>query len=283
MCVGDRVDFLRPRRNRPLLAVAVLAALGPVGDGPPRPDHPSALASDAGGNLYVADLQQPVIFRLDLGPRGDLGELYRGSPRSRTVLRAVRALATGPDGALFAADSATSDVYRVRAGQLPLGLTGGALEVPTGLAVSPTGDVFVTDLRLGLVARVPGGGGPPVTVAKVPAPRGVALTASGDLAVLSMGPDQLLRVTPGGKVTPIVAGRPFRFPVAVAVDRDDVNIFINDGYAATAWAVTPDGKTRPPAPGFAPGPPLGAGPRPVGRLARGRPRRRQGVPGGPGR
>jgi len=223
------------------VALCVLAALG--ADKPARLAYPVAVASDADGTFYVADLHLPGVLRRD--PRGGVDVFYRGSSRNRSPLLGVRALAAGKEGALFAADSATGDVFRLRTGRPPEALTGGAFEVPTGLAVAPGGDIFVTDLRLGTLSRIPATGGSPVTVAKVRSPRGVVVTPAGDLIVLSMGPDQLLRVTAGGRVTEVVIGRPFRFPHAVALDRDGTGYLVCDGYAATVWAVSPDGKIRP--------------------------------------
>jgi sugar lactone lactonase YvrE len=216
---------------------AILAA-----DAVPRPLYPMAVACDPAGTLFVADPRLPGIFRRTA--KGDLDVLFRGSSRARTPLRSPRALTTGPDGTLFAADSATAEVYRVEPGQIPVPLTGGALEVPSGLVATASGDLIVTDLRLGTVARIPRDGGPPVTLARVAAPRGVALSPSGEPVVLSMGPDQLVRVAPDGSVRTIVSGRPFRFPCAVLADRDR-GYLVSDGYGSTVWSVSERGEVRP--------------------------------------
>jgi hypothetical protein len=223
-----------------LLALCSLAADGPA----PRLAYPAAVAVDPAGVLYIADPLLPGVFRR--GPGGALDVFARGGSRDRTPLRAVRALAVGQGGELFAGDTATGEVYRLRPGRPPEPLTGGALEIPSGLAVDPSGDLVVTDLRLGLVARVPRGGGKPVTVARVPAPRGVAVTRAGDIVVLSAGPDALLRVAPDGRVAPLVTGRPFRFPVALAVapEGEGGGFLVSDAYKAAVWSVAPTGEVR---------------------------------------
>jgi serine/threonine-protein kinase len=202
------------------------------------------VAVDPTGALFIADPLLPGVFRRESG--GALDVFARGGPRDRTPLRAVRALAAGRGGELFAGDPATGEVYRLRAGRPPEPLTGGALEIPSGLAVDPAGDLVVTDLRLGLVVRVPGGGGKPVTAARVPAPRGLAVTRAGDLVVLSAGPDALLRVAPDGRVSPLVTGRPFRFPVAVAVapEGEGGGFLVSDAYGAAVWSVSTAGEVR---------------------------------------
>jgi sugar lactone lactonase YvrE len=220
------------------LALAALAASEP----PPRPAYPASVALDATGNLFVADPLLPGVIRVDLD--GSLRTVSRGVARDRSPLRGVRALAVGDGGGLFAADTATGEVYRLRPGAAPAAMTGGAFEVPTGLAIGPNGDLLVTDLRLGVVARVPRGGGKPVTIARVPSPRGVAVTRSGGIVVLSMGRDALVRVQKDGAVSPLVTGRPFRFPVAVAVDPEGEGdrFVVSDAYAATVWSVSGSGE-----------------------------------------
>src|SRR5262249_19869391 len=108
-----------------------------------------------------------------------------------------------------------------------------------------SGDLVATDLRLGIVARIPRGGGSPKTIARVKAPRGLAILPSGALIVLSMGPDQLVKVTHEGVVASIVAGKPFRFPIAVLLAPAGPGYLVSDGYAGTVWAVSESGEVRP--------------------------------------
>jgi glucose/arabinose dehydrogenase len=145
---------------------------------------------------------------------------------------------------VFVADTATSEVYRLESGRPPVPLSGGMLEVPTGLAVAPTGDLLVTDLRLGLIARVPRDGGRPVTIATVPSPRGLALSPEGEPVVLSMGPSSVLRVNQDGKVVPLVTGKPFRFPCCILADPDHAGYLVSDSYGASIWAVSERGEVR---------------------------------------
>lgn len=230
---------------RTLLAVAAFAAL--AGADEPKPESPVALACDAAGNIYIADSRLPGIYKRDR--QGALEVVFRGSPKNRTPLHSPRALTVAPDGSLLAADSATSEVYRLVSGQPPLPLTRGSLEVPTGLALTPEGDIIATDLRLGTVSRIAQAGGAPELIAQVPAPRGVAVRAGRDIVVLSMGPDQLVRVAPDGTVRPIVSGRPFRFPIALLLGRELDGYVVSDSYAATVWSISDNGEVRPMAQG----------------------------------
>ena len=191
----------------------------------------------------VAGLNQPGVYRRSAD--GRLGPFAGATARARSPLHAVSALAVAGDGTVYAGDRATGEVYRVRRGSPPEPLTGSALEVPSGLAIDPQGDLIVCDLRLGLVARIPRQGGPPEALARVAAPRGVALGRSGEVGVLSMGPDQLVRVDKGGEIQPLVKGRPFRFPIAIVRDRDRERYLVSDSYAATIWSVNDSGEARP--------------------------------------
>ncbi len=232
------------RFARPGLLVAALAVLTRgAAAREPGPWAPSVLAVAADDALVVADLHRPGLFRRP--PGGRLEGFAPAGPRQRTPLHAVSALAVGRDGVVYAGDRATGEIYRVRPGSAPEPLTGGAMEIPSGLAIDSGGDLVACDLRLGTVARVPRGGGPPVRFARVAAPRGVALGASGDVFVLSMGPDQIVRVGPDGEVKGFVKGKPFAFPVALLRDGARGRFLVSDSYAATVWGVDDAGAARP--------------------------------------
>jgi hypothetical protein len=200
------------------------------------------IACDAKGTAYIAELGRPGILRRD--PKGALATFAPGSPKQRTPLHAVSALAVDAEGTLFAGDRATGEIYRVDAGKAPIPLSGGAFEIPTGLAVTTEGDLIVCDLRLAIVSRLPRDGGRPRTLAEIPAPRGVAVAAKGDIVVLSAGPDQLVRISGGGEVRPIIKGRPFKFPLALLRDQDHDRYLVSDGDAATVWAVSESGDVQ---------------------------------------
>jgi glucose/arabinose dehydrogenase len=240
------MDLRKRIRTWRTLAFLVLGLLGVralAADAPVRLRYPVALACGDDGRILVADLHLPGIARVE--PSGAIEIVFRGSTRIQTPLHAPRAIANGRDHTLFVADPATGEIYKLSAGQAPVPLTAGAFEIPTGIAVAPDGDLFVTDLKLGTVARVPRSGGAVVTLARVPSPRGLAIDPNGDLIVVSAGPDALLRVAPDGTVRSIVTGRPFRFPCAVLIDEAHPGYVVSDSYAATLWAVSSQGEVRP--------------------------------------
>ena len=218
-----------------------LLALVSLGADDPRPVAPVAVAADREGNLFIADPRLPGVFRLDAN--GGLHVYQRGPARDRAPLRAVRALAVGPGGEVYAADSATGEVYRLRPDQPPTPLTAGALEIPSGLAVAANGDLFVADLRLDRVFRVPKGDGAVETLARVAAPRGLAVGRSGTLTVLQANDPFLVRIARDGTTSTLPLDRPFRFPLAIVADPEGAGWLVADG-AAAVWSVAASGVVK---------------------------------------
>lgn len=204
--------------------------------------RPRALAATVDGRIYVADSALPGIW--EGGPSGPFVPRFRASEKDRSPLRNVVSLAVSKEGTLFAGDSATGEIYRVDRDAPPKPLSGGAFEVPTGLAIADDGTLYVCDLRLNIVAKLPGEGGRPETIAAVAAPRGLATAGDGGLFVLSSREDPLVKISSNGDKKTAVAGRPFRMPLALAVDRRSNDAWIADGDGSTVWKASARGEAR---------------------------------------
>ncbi len=200
--------------------------------------YPLTVAASPDGPLYVADRNLPGIWKIVEGK----AEIYfQASRKFRTPLNAVRCVALDRKGRLLAGDSATREVYRFDEAGKPTPLTDGGIGIPMGIAVDREGNLFVTDLEVHRIWKVPAAGGKPTTFVDVPAPRGLTIDAEDRLWVVSHGKNQLLRISPNGKITPIVKGRPFQFPHEVALDQQNV-AYVSDGYAKAVWKVGESGK-----------------------------------------
>jgi glucose/arabinose dehydrogenase len=195
---------------------------------------------------------------------GKLSVVYKGSPKYRTPLYRIKAVAQDSAGNLFFCDTGSMDVWRMSPDGTLVPLTGerlnakgseqaafdpaaayaGKLDKPMALALDPDGNPVIADLGLGAIVRVPAGGGEPQEIVRVPAPRGIAADREGSFVVVSHGKDQLLRVSASGEVTPIVKGAlaPKNFPHHVVVDQS--GYIVSDGYARAIWRVTSDGKVK---------------------------------------
>ena len=197
-------------------------------------------SSDTGGPVYVADRYLPGIWKIVDGKP----EVYfQASRKFRTPLNAVRCVTLDKNGLVLAGDSSTRDVYRFDRNAKPTPLTDGGIGIPMGIAVDPQGDLFVTDLELHRIRKVPAAGGKPTEFAVVPAPRGLTIDAAGRLWVVSHGENQLLRISPQGEIEPIVKGRPFQFPHEVILDAKNV-AYVTDGYAKAVWKVDESGQPK---------------------------------------
>lgn len=190
------------------------------------------------GTTFIVDRKLPGVFKL---ADGKLSVAAKGSKKFRTPLNAPRCIAFDMDGKLLVGDTPTREVYRIEADGSAKPLTGGGIGMAMAIAVDAEGDIFVADLELHRIFKVPAEGGKPATFAAIAAPRGLAFDSDGNLLVVSTTEDQVFRVTPEGKASVVVPGRPFRFPHNIAVAKDGT-IFVTDGYGKCVWKVAGEEK-----------------------------------------
>jgi glucose/arabinose dehydrogenase len=221
-------------------------------------DYPLFIAMDASGAVVGGDQSAPSIFKA--ARDGDVKTLFQASPRFRTPLNRPRGVAIDGDGAALVCDPTTMDVYRLGADGKPVGLTGkpikelngaagirGEFIQPEGIAVGADGTVYVADLRLHTIYKLPKGSKSPVKLASVDAPHGMTLDPDGTLVVVAHGDSHLVRVKiADGSVTKILQGRlegknP-SFPLSVARKPDGAYL-VTDNYNKCLWSVTGDGKS----------------------------------------
>ena len=198
-----------------------------------------AIRSDD-GKVSVVDLRLPGVWQ---GSDGKLDHFFKASKKFRTPLNAARCIAFDKDGKVIVGDTSTRQVYRFGDDGKPTKLAGDGVGIgmPMSLAVDAEGTIFVADLELHRIFKVPHEGGEPVELAVVSAPRGLAFDSEGNLIVVSTTKDQLLKVTMKGEVSVIVADRPFDFPHNIAISKDGTK-FVTDGYGKCVWKVGADNK-----------------------------------------
>jgi sugar lactone lactonase YvrE len=203
--------------------------------------YPLSAAVHESGAIYIADRNLPGVWKLE---GGQLSVYFQASKKFRTPLNAVRCVRLDKLGNLLAGDSATREVYRFdKAGQ-PIPLTNGGIGIPMDLAVDANGDLYVADLELHRIWKVPQAGGEPTKFLEIRAPRGLFVDQENRLWIVAHGDDQLFRATAAGELETVVKGRPFQFPHNVAVDNEGA-AYVTDGYAQTVWKIAPGGKPAP--------------------------------------
>ncbi len=235
---GSNQSFTISRGMPPML-LSVVAGTGTAGTPAPGPatssrlSNPRGVAVDSSGNLYLADTGYSVIEKVS--PSG--------------VLSIVAG--TGTPGA-----------------PTPGLATSSKLNVPNGVAVDPSGNLYIADSGNSLVEKVTQAGvlsivagtgtsGIPTpgaaTSSRLNSPSGLAFDASGNLYIADSDNHVIEKVTPGG-VLSIVAGTgaygtpipgvatssTLCFPNGIAVDGSG-NLFIADADAHVIEKVTPAG------------------------------------------
>ena len=186
----------------------------------------------------LADRNLPGVWSVK---DGTAISFFTGSKKFRTPLNAVRCVEFDSDGKLLAGDSSTREVYRFDDQGKPVPLTNGGIGIAMDIAVNKAGDLFVSDLEIQRVMKVPKAGGTPEVVAEIPGCRGLFVDKEDHLWVVSTRENQLHRISPDGKQEIVVKDRPFEFPHTVVVD-DDLTAYVCDGYAKTIWKIPRGGK-----------------------------------------
>ena len=238
-----------------------------------RFSNPHGVVQDSAGNLYVADASNHCIRKIT--PAGvvttfagmpGVGGSADGAGGSARFSNPEQ-LAIDPSGNIYVADRGNELIRRITpsgvvtrfAGTAGMAGTvnGSALSAqfdwPTGIAISPAGDIYVSDYRSHVIrkisggvvstfAGVPGESGATASPARFNHPRDLAVDSSGNVFVADTGNYTIRRITPAGSVstfagTPAMPGDDdgtgvaarFLQPDGVATDPSD-NVWVAEGY-----------------------------------------------------
>ncbi len=205
------------------------------GPGPAaRFNNPSGLGIDEAGNLFVADTNNHTIRKVT--PDGVVSTLAGSAgqggssdgPGSLGRFQSPLGVSAGPDGSIYVADTGNHTIRKVTPSGLVSTIAGSAgqtgnldgvglvarFNTPTGLAVSPSGAIYVADSSNHVIRQL--------------SPSGQTSTLAGTKGVK-------------GGVDGIGSQARFNFPGAIAIDRDGV-LFVADRDNHTIRKVTPAGQ-----------------------------------------
>ena len=223
---------LRAKRLRALTAILVigLAAGGfsaLAQSGPPNNVQataaalaaPAQIAYDAAGNLYIADLNNNVIRKVDLAGivttvagNGEQGFAGDGGPATSAQLDSPAGVAVNAAGDIYIADTHNQRIRKVSGGTITTiagtgvagfsGDNGAAasaqLSNPTALALDSSGNLFIADTDNHRIRKISGttittvagngeqafsGDGASATAAGIDSPNGVAVDAAGKIYI----------------------------------------------------------------------------------------------------
>jgi sugar lactone lactonase YvrE len=245
-------------------------------------NSPNGLAVDSGGMLYVADFER--IWKVS--PSGDVAALAPSGQyvaadgtRATRVFKELSGVAVDSGGTVYVADYGAESIRKVTPSGVVSTLAGGGtwgfadgprasakFAFPWGVAVDPSGTVYVADLEnqrirkvtpSGLVSTFAGSGtwgfadGPRAS-AQFTSASGVAVDASGTVYVADRDNHRIRKVTPSGLVSTLAgSGKPgfsdgsgasaqFDHPNGVAVDASGM-VYVADRDNHRIRKVTPSG------------------------------------------
>ena len=223
---------------------------------------PVAVAMDGSGNIYVADQYNSVVRKISttgnittIAGDGTLGYGGDGGAATAGILNYPSGVAVDGAGNVYIADAYndrirkvnTSGIISTYAGDGSIGYSGDGgqatdakLDLPTGIALDASGNLFITEEGNNVVRKVSSssvittiagagtagysGDGGPATAAEFYSPRGVAVDASGNLFISDAGNSVVRKINVLGIVS-TMAG-------------DNISGFLGDGGPATAAELT---------------------------------------------
>jgi sugar lactone lactonase YvrE len=208
---------------------------------------PFGVAVDGAGNLFIADINNNRIRKVDpsgiirtVAGNGMFGFSGDGLPASGASLRSPVGVGVDGAGNLFIADTTNKRIRKVDpsgiittvAGNGTGGFSGdggpatGASLFPTGVAVDAAGNLFIADEgnnrirkvdRTGIITNVAGNGsrgfsgdGGPATSASLAQPFGVAVDGAGTLFIAGEG-SRIRKVDPTGIISTVAGNGTFGF------------------------------------------------------------------------
>jgi len=205
---GERVRRIDPSGR--ITTVAGNGVIGFGGDGgsavAAELDHPTAIALDGSGNLFIADSKNNRVRRVDRGGRittvagsGTAGFGGDGGPATAAMLNEPVGLAIDRDGAVLVADSKNSCVRRIDAD--------GVIKTIAGHKTDDDRGGFAGD-------------GGQATAALLGWPQGIAVDGSGSIYIADPLNGRVRRVDRRGVITTAAGGdiTALAFPIAVVAD-----------------------------------------------------------------
>jgi sugar lactone lactonase YvrE len=246
-------------------ATPAAAAGASIGD-PPR------VATDAAGNIYFGSAHS--VFRVDangsltrIAGTGRAGYSGDGGPATAAQFLTPTGIAVDFAGNIYVADRDAAAIRKIAPGGIISTVAGtgtpgysgdggpaaqGQLDLPMGLAVDASGNIFVADsgnacirklARDGSIATVAGNGtfgyngdGGPATGTQLNEPEGVAVDGSGNLYIADTANDRIRQVVPNGTIS-TVAGNGLSAVFGSIFDETGVSTTTGDNGSATSAAV----------------------------------------------
>ena len=207
------------------------------GDGGPataaRLNHPSGVAMDAAGNLYIADRDNNRIRRVSVdgtistiagtGEEGDTGD---GGPAIDAKLNAPSAVSVDSSGNVYICDTGNGRVRLITSGGIILPVSVPGLKSPAYVMPDASGNLYIADDGSGTIVKRSASGEVTTILDNLASPRGLALDADGNLYFTEAGGPHVRRLDPQGNLTSIADGV-WNVPRGIVTD-DSGGVFVAD-------------------------------------------------------
>jgi uncharacterized protein (TIGR03437 family) len=222
------------------------------GDGGPAIDallnHPTGVALDAIGNLYIADKANNRIRRLGLdgtittlagtGAAGNTGD---GGAALLATLNEPSSVAFDSYGNLYIADTGNARLRMVTPGGIITSLLTGILSVPADLMFDSAKNLYVADSTA--IFEVTPAGMTTILFSGLQSPRGMALDASGNFYFTEPSLKQVWMFTPSGNHSLLAPGV-WSSPQGIALDASG-NLLVADSGLNQVLSVNSFGQVTP--------------------------------------
>jgi uncharacterized protein (TIGR03437 family) len=173
-----------------------------------RLNHPSGVAADALGNLYIADRDNHRIRRVTpdgliatIAGTGEAGNGGDGGLAVAAQLNAPSAVGLDAAGNLYIADTGNHRVREVTAWGQIVPVVSYGLDSPVSVVADGNGYIYLADASNGKILRVAPTGVMTTVLDGLQSPYGLALDGKGNLYFTEAGGKHVRRLGPGGDVT----------------------------------------------------------------------------------
>ena len=241
---------------------------------------PTGVATGAAGNLYIADTGNHRVRQVGadgvirtIAGTGVPGFSGDGGPAAGAQLNSPTGVAFHPNGLLIIADSGNSRIRAILPDGVIYTLIGNgnssyygdgldalhaSLNHPQGVAISPSGEVYIADTdnnairkrdAAGIISSVAGmgpagstGDGGPASSALLSGPTGVSVDRAGNIYVVDTGNQRLREITTDGVIHTVASS--LSNPNSVAADSSG-NVFVTSGGDHRVLMIAANGQPAP--------------------------------------
>lgn len=212
-----------------------------------RLNHPSGVAFDSAGNLFIADRDNHRVRRVSAdgtittaAGTGKAGSGGDGGLAVQAQLNIPSSVSVDVAGNLYIADTGNRSVRKVSPdGKITTAVSVGIVS-PVYAVVDPAGNIYIADADAGKILKASNSGIPATLVSGLASPRGLALDTQGNLYFTEAGAARVRRLSLDGTLTNLGAGVG-SIPRGVAVDAAG-DVFVADPGLQRVFRIDPSGQ-----------------------------------------